>query len=88
MDKPVSDYVPMLSLRFGALAPKIREQLKEQKFPVTASVAKAYQDVADAITILAVHGYIPERVRDKARQKLVKTIASHRDARGSGAGGK
>jgi hypothetical protein len=68
-----------LSLTFGALANQIRDQLRSQGFPVTAARARAFQDVADAITLLAIHGYITDAGKVNAHRKLfarIKTLVA------------
>lgn len=68
-------------LQFGALAPKISEQLNKQGLTykgnwTEASVSKThFQRDADAITRLFVRGLISDVTAKRARQKLLNRIA-------------
>lgn len=63
-----------LSLVFGALVEPIGSQLKAQGFPVNRARARAFQDIADAITLLKVHGYVPDSAGARMRKKLLAKI--------------
>lgn len=64
-----------VSISCGALSDPIAVQVRRQGTALTISEAKAFQKVADAITLLRIHSYIPESTSDRARKKLVKAIA-------------
>ena len=66
-----------LQLRFGALCPAIKDQLKEQDFLFGKDEVKYFQEDADAITRLRVRGYLPDSQLDKIRQKLVNRVSEH-----------
>lgn len=64
-----------VNIEFGALAKPISEQLEAQGiFLVDLKAAKAFDDIAWSITLLHLHGIIPDSVRDRAREKLMKKI--------------
>jgi hypothetical protein len=64
-----------LSLHFGALCKPISEQLEEQNIKITDDESKRFQLIADATTNLFLHGIIPDSVKSKAHQKLMKKIS-------------
>lgn len=63
------------SIEFGALAPKISEQIVQQGLTIPENRGKAFDDIAHAIVLLHLHGIIPDGVRDSARQKVMKQIS-------------
>lgn len=63
----------MTAYTFGALAPKIHEQIGWPE-----DQAKHLQADADAITRLAVRGYLNEKEIAKARRALVRLIDDNR----------
>ena len=63
-----------VGIMFGALAPKISEQLTQQGVTIPENRAKAFDDLAWSLVLLHLHGLIPDSVRDNARKKLMKQI--------------
>ena len=63
------------SVEFGALAPKISEQLVKQGLNIPENRVIAFDNVAHAIVLLHLHGIIPDSVRDSARKKLMTQIS-------------
>lgn len=65
-----------IGILFGATAESIYQQLDAQGFLLGGKddVILRWQKIADAITMLAVHGYLPGRNKHKARAKLMKDI--------------
>ncbi len=63
-----------ISIVFGALAPKISEQLTAQRVVISENRAKAFDDLAWSLVLLHLHGLIPDSVRDSARKKMMKQI--------------
>jgi len=61
-------------IHFGALAEPIVEQCLKQGYSISENDSKRLQGIADAITMLKVHGIIPDSVIHKAHQKLLKMI--------------
>jgi len=61
-----------IGIHFGALAPKLKEQLKS--FQLDDMKLQHIQLDADAITRLLIRGLIPDSVAHKTRQKLIKNI--------------
>ncbi len=66
-----------MNIAFGALADKLVAQLPE---PVRhrrtwLSCCATWQQDADAITRLSIHHHLSKSERDRARQRLLKTIA-------------
>lgn len=61
-----------LEVRFGALAPRLQDQLKD--YPVSAEDIDGYQKDADAITRLGFHNYLTNSEVKKARRKLGRDI--------------
>jgi hypothetical protein len=64
-------------IRFGALAPRLSEQLEEQNLKYKAEDIVHFQRDADAIVQLSVRGILPMGQVEKCRQKLVKKITLH-----------
>jgi hypothetical protein len=63
-----------LSLHFGAMAPKLAEQIPDDVC-VDAGDLLHWQKDADAITRLAIRGVITDSQARAGRQKLVQRIA-------------
>lgn len=61
-----------ISLHFGALAPTLKEQLKEHVIDDTD--LKHFQRDADAITRLAVRGLITDSTKMRAHKVLMRNI--------------
>jgi hypothetical protein len=70
-----------LKLRFGAMAPLLKDQLKEQKFSVCEEEIKHFQKDADALIRLKVRGIIPAGEVEKATKRLIKKIREHIESR-------
>jgi hypothetical protein len=65
-----------LSVEFGALAPRLTEQLAAAKLFVDKSSVAHFQRDADAIARLSVRGLLSERETKAARRRLLKRMAS------------
>ena len=61
-------------IHFGALVDPIAEQCIKQGYSISEKDSKRLQAIADAITMLKVHGMIPDSIIHKAHQKLLKMI--------------
>lgn len=61
---------------FGAMAPPIIDQLREQGAHVLPPYADRWQRFSDAITLLSVQGLLPEKAVHEARKRLVRRIKS------------
>lgn len=62
-----------ITLSMGALSKSLKEQFAEAGFVAPQNI-DSFQADADAITRLAVRGFIPPSTAHKARQKLAKEI--------------
>ena len=65
-----------IGLNFGALSPKLSEQLKELRFVLEGADLKQFDADADAIVRLHVRGILPDAQVDGARKRLLKKIVS------------
>jgi hypothetical protein len=65
-----------ISIEFGALAEPIGKQLKEQGITLLKSDTERFERIAYSITLLHLQDIIPDSVRDKSRQKLMKKISN------------
>jgi hypothetical protein len=63
------------TITFGALAPPIGKQLKEQDIVISIDDEDRFEKIAWSITHLHLHNIIPDSVRDNARKKLMKKIS-------------
>jgi len=70
-----------LKLIFGAMAPKLAEQLKSQNFSYNKVDMIHFQKDADAIVRLKVRGLITAFETEKATNKLIKSIKKHIESR-------
>lgn len=61
-----------MTLNFGAISPKIEDQLKDQGLKIR-NVA-TYQSLADSIIKLRIHEIITGSMADKATKRLFKEI--------------
>lgn len=61
-------------LRFGALAPKIKIQLKEQGYSIGTTDAARLQKLADSVVMLKIHGFLSDSASDVVRKKILKAI--------------
>jgi hypothetical protein len=65
----------VLTLQFGALVPRIEEQLNDLGFRLNRPEYAHFQFDADAITRLSVSGLLSDGQVASARRKLVRRIA-------------
>lgn len=65
-----------VTLAMGCTSEKIAKQLKAQKLRFKAGDAAYWQRVADALSLLRIHGYISPTQQHQGRQKLLKRIAA------------
>lgn len=63
------------NLTFGAMAEQITRQLVRQGWILPVESRQRIQDLADAITRLAIHGLLSEPEVKRARQRLVKEVS-------------
>lgn len=63
-----------IAITFGAMAPKIREQIKSAGLTADMVGITHCQSDADALTRLAIRGIIPESAVSAGRKKLLKHI--------------
>ena len=66
-----------LEVYFGAMADPIRKQVPQ----LSKSDASRFQLIADAITTLKIHGFMPNGAATKARLKLINHIGRKVSAR-------
>jgi hypothetical protein len=62
------------TLAFGALAPPIREQLKERGVSVPGVEAARWQACARALTVVRLHGLVPPEVSHRGERRLCERI--------------
>lgn len=62
-----------MELTFGALVPKLKEQLDDQN--LVDPMVSQHQKIADAITLLAVAEILTDAEKHKARGRLVKRMS-------------
>ena len=77
----VVPFMANLSLSFGALVPKLKEQLKEQKITVTESEIAHFQKDADGIVRLKIRGLLTDSVSRDTSRKLLKNIVKFLEGR-------
>lgn len=65
-----------ISIEFGALVRPIKSQLEFQGVYLPEKDVERFEKVAYSITYLHLQGFIPDRVRDSARNKLVRAIGN------------
>ena len=63
-----------IGLHFGALAPSIRRQLREQGITITTALASHWQDCARCLTMVRLHHLVPENAARTGEQRLLKAI--------------
>jgi hypothetical protein len=66
-----------LGIQFGALAPKISAQLKQQGFNFVPEKAKRFQELYEHITHLKFGDILTESEARKAQDKLFAKITKH-----------
>lgn len=59
-----------IGISFGANASPIADQVRKQGRNLEVGQARRFQGVADAITLLAVHGILANKATHAARRKL------------------
>jgi hypothetical protein len=62
-----------INVQLGAFAPSLKSQLKVFDF-IPDEEIKFLQKLSDSITLLAIHGLIPESQRVKSYKKLIKKM--------------
>ena len=65
-----------ISIEFGAMVPSIKQQLEKQGIDLPEPFATRFEEIAWSITFLHLQNIIPDSVRDKSREKLMKNIVS------------
>ena len=63
-----------IEMRFGALSPSISEQLKAQNVEFDPEACALWEKASDAISLLAVHGFLTNRERHAANKRLFTRI--------------
>lgn len=65
-----------IAFTFGALAPSIRKQLKEQGLKPMPSkkLTDLWDKLQHSITLLYIQNFIPESIKDKCYDKLIEKI--------------
>jgi hypothetical protein len=66
----------MVSLHFGALCEPLIKQLNAQGYSLSEKEALRFQDIADSIINLKLHGIIPDSVVRTSQQKLMKMVVN------------
>jgi len=61
-----------VDIEFGAMAPKLSEQ-RIAAF-LSPDDVKRFEMIADALTVVTIHGYMPRSMSDKSRDRLAKRI--------------
>lgn len=61
-------------IHFGALAPPLREQMKEQGVPIDDNAAEHLERDIDAVNRLRVRGLLPDSQAHKVHQKIMRKI--------------
>lgn len=64
----------MISIEFGALSKPLKEQLAEQGISLPEKDEAFLRRLMESITLLKLHGLIPESIANKARSKVMKKI--------------
>lgn len=70
-----------INIQLGALAPKLRVQLRDQGIRFPPGISACLQSDADAITRLKIRGFITEKMADSARAKLIRLVGTHMKAK-------
>lgn len=63
-----------IAITFGAMADPIGAQLYKQGIVINAAAADRIDRCADAVTLLAIHGYLTDAEKARARTRLMKAI--------------
>lgn len=77
-----NDSAKNIAIEFGALADPIKDQLKRQGISIPDEESQRFEKIAYSIVFLHLQDIIPDSVRDKSREKLMKRISNaiHRGA--------
>lgn len=78
--KDGSRFQGRIALHFGALCHPIAKQLKDAKVRFSKADAEVWQKNADAITMLRIHGLLPDSASRAAHKRLMKKIVSQIEA--------
>jgi len=62
-------------IEFGALSPKIADQLKEQGLTALDARIEQFQKAADSINYLKIHGLLTYGETQKARKRFISQLA-------------
>ena len=65
-----------IGIHFGACCKPIDEQLFYQGYSIGGEDNMRFQKIADAITLLNLHGIIPDGIANSSRRKLMKIISN------------
>lgn len=69
-----------LAVTFGAMARPIAEQIAAHGLGYPFEKSKKWQKIADAITLLSIHGMISDKVKETARTRLMRMITAEMNA--------
>lgn len=64
-----------VNIHFGAVSDSIRKQLKDQGVSASRDSVERWQKMTDGVTMLHIHGLIPDSIAHLARKKIIKLIA-------------
>ena len=64
-------------IRFGVLAPKVHEQIEEQKLKYDKEFIEGIERNLDSIHDLSFSDYLNDSTREKIMQKMYKRIVAH-----------
>ena len=73
----MSDEKRSMIIQFGALAPKISDQLISQKLPFDEQKVKLYERLKESITFLYFQNLLNDSEFEKVRNKLFTQIKKH-----------
>lgn len=62
------------ALAMGPLAPKLSDQLTDNGFAFDAKVIEHIQLDTEALSRLAIRGYLNDSIRDAIRRRIVKAV--------------
>lgn len=66
----------MITIEFGAIVKPIKKQLEDQGIHLQEKDIKRFEEIAYSIVFLHLQDIIPDSVRDKAHQKLMRKISN------------
>lgn len=64
-----------VTIHFGAITDSIKKQLGEQGFTAPKEDVEVWQRLSNSVTMLCLHGMIPDCIARTARKKILKAIA-------------